>query len=254
MLKICVDAGHGSQTAGKRTSPMPNAIDVNKDGKTDIKKGEQFKEHTANVGVSSFLVEELKRCGFDTMQTGFDDDNATDDIDTILSARQTAIAKANCDYSISVHFNAFGDGKSFNSAEGIGIYIHNQYIEQSEKLAKVVLKYLAGGSKQTNRGITKQSLAMCNCNNMDVKGAILVELAFMTNLHEATDLMANEAYWKESAIEIAKGMCEYAGMKYVPEKSIMYKVQVGAYSVKENAERLSKELDKLGYENIIVEV
>lgn len=253
MIKVNIDAGHGSQTAGKRTPPMPNDIDIDKDGINDIKKNEQFKEHTANVGVASFLVEELQRCGFTTMQTGFNDEDATDDIDTVLSTRQTAIAKANCDYSISIHFNAIGEGKAFNSAKGIGIYIHNQYIEQSEKLAKVVLKHLAGGSEQTNRGITKQSLAMCNCNNMDVKGAILIELAFMTNLHEATELMANETYWKESAIEIAKGMCEYAGMKYVPEKSVLYKVQVGAYSVRKNAERLSAELTKLGYVNDIIE-
>ena len=59
---------------------------------------------------------------------------------------------------------------------------------------------------------------MCNCNNMDVKGAILIELAFMTNKREAVELMANEAYWKESAIEIAKGLCEYTGIKYIPEK------------------------------------
>lgn len=38
-----------------------------------------------------------------------------------------------------------------------------------------------------------------------------------------------------------------------PVKKTIYKVQVGAYSLKENADRLSKELDKLGYKNIIVE-
>jgi N-acetylmuramoyl-L-alanine amidase len=216
-MLINVDAGHGSNTAGKRTPPMLNTIDIDGDGKADIKKGEQFREHVANVGVATLLVQELKRCGFDTMQTGFDDNDASDDVDEALSARQRAIAKANCDFSISVHFNAFGDGKSFNSAQGVGIYIHNQYIEQSERLAKVVLKHLAGGSKQTNRGISKKSLAMCNCNNMDVKGAILIELAFMTNLNEATELMASESYWKESAIEIAKGLCEYTGIKYAAE-------------------------------------
>ena len=216
-MKINIDVGHGSNTAGKRTPPIPAAIDINGDGKSDIKKGEQLREHIANVGVAVFLVKELERCGFDTMRTGWDDADATNDSDAALSARQTAIAKANCDYSISIHFNAFGDGKSFNSAQGVGIYIHNKYMGQSEALAKVILKHLAGGSKQTNRGVTKKSLAMCNCNNMDVKGAILVELAFMTNLREATELMANEAFWKECAQEIVRGVCEYTGVKYVPE-------------------------------------
>nr|WP_308743527.1 N-acetylmuramoyl-L-alanine amidase [uncultured Anaerocolumna sp.] len=215
-MRINIDAGHGTNTAGKRTPPMPETIKVN--DKITIKKGEQFREHIASVGVAYYLEKELLRCGFDTMRTGWDDDNPYDDEDTGLSARQTAIAKADCDYSISIHFNAYGDGNSFNSAEGIGIYIHNKYAGQSKKLADIVLKHLVQGSYQKDRGVSPASLAMCNCNNMDVKGAILIELAFMTNKREAVELMANEAYWKESAIEIAKGLCEYTGIKYVPEK------------------------------------
>ncbi len=219
-MRINVDAGHGTNTAGKRTPPLPMAIDINKDGIIDIKKGEQYREHFANVGVASLLVEELQRCGFDILQTGFNDDNAADDPDTALADRQRTIAKANCDYSISVHFNAFGDGTSFNSAQGVGIYIHDKYAGQSEKLAQIILKHLTGGIKQSNRGVTKQSLAMCNCNSMDTKAAVLVELAFMTNEKEATTMMANEAFWKESAQEIARGVCEYTGIKYIQESYI----------------------------------
>jgi N-acetylmuramoyl-L-alanine amidase len=232
-MRINIDTGHGTNTAGKRTPPLPEAIDINKDGISDIKKGEQYREHYANVGVGSILVKELQRCGFDVMQTGFNDNNAADDPDTALSARQAAIARANCDYSISVHFNAFGDGTSFNSAQGVGIYIHDKYAGQSDKLAQVVLKHLAGGIRQTNRGVSKQSLAMCNCNAMDTKAAILVELAFMTNEKEATTMMANEAYWKESAQEIARGMCEYTGIKYVPEECIPTKTINPESSVQE---------------------
>ena len=217
-LKINIDAGHGSNTAGKRTPPFPQDVKVN--GKIIVKKGEQFREHIANVGVAFLLEQELKRCGFETFRTGWNDINAYDDPDTPLSDRQRAIAKADCDYSISIHFNAFGDGKTFNSANGVGIYIHDKFIGQSEKLAKSVLNKLVEGTKQTNRGITKKALAMCNCNNMDVKGAILVELAFMTNLHEATSMMANEKFWKECAVEICRGMCEYTGVKYIPEKYV----------------------------------
>lgn len=219
-MRINVDAGHGSNTAGKRTPPLPVAIDINKDGISDIKKGEQYREHYANVGVASLLVKELQRCGFDTLQTGFNDNNAADDPDTALSVRQAAIAKADCDYSISVHFNAFGDGNSFNGAQGVGIYIHDKYAGQSDKLAQIVLKHLATGTKQTNRGVSKHAWAMCNCNAMDTKAAILVELAFMTNEKEATTMMANEAYWKESAQEICRGVCEYTGVKYIQETRI----------------------------------
>jgi N-acetylmuramoyl-L-alanine amidase len=216
-MKINIDAGHGANTAGKRTPPMPTALDVDKDGTIDIKKGEQYREHFANVGVAYLLIQELERCGIDTMQTGFDDDNAADDPDTALETRQKAIAAAKCDYSISVHFNAYGDGASFNSGEGVGICIHDKYAGKSEKMAQTVLKYLAGGTTQKNRGVSKQSLAMVNCNTLNTKAAILCELAFMTNKREAVELMASKVFWKECAKEICKGVCEYTGTKYVEE-------------------------------------
>lgn len=254
-MKINVDAGHGSDTAGKRTPPMPLDLDFDQDGKPDIKKGEQFREHIADVGVAIRLVRELQRCGFTTMQTGFNDSNAYDDKDQPLEERQNAIAKGKCDYSISIHFNASGgDGMKFDTAEGVGVYIHNRYPAKSKKLAETVLKHLAGGSKQKNRGISTAALAMANCDKLKVKGAIICELAFMTNLHEATKLMANEAFWQECAEEICKGVCEYTGKKYIPEPpKKLYRVQVGAFEKKENAEKLSVELGKLGYKSIIVE-
>jgi N-acetylmuramoyl-L-alanine amidase len=58
---------------------------------------------------------------------------------------------------------------------------------------------------------------MCNCNSLGVKGAILVELAFMTNLREATELMGKATFWKEAAREICMGICEFTGVKYVEE-------------------------------------
>lgn len=216
-MRIAVDAGHGSNTAGKRTPPMPVDIDFDKDGIVDVKKGESIREHVANVNVAYLLIKELERCGFETFMSGFNDNNPYDDRDVPLSERQRAIVNAKCDYSISIHFNAYGDGNTFNSAEGVGIYIHNQYPKDSEKLARHVLDYLVMGTTQQNRGITKQALAMCNCNALNVKAAILIETAFMTNEREATELMGNANFWKESAVEIAKGVCEYLGKRYVEE-------------------------------------
>ena len=242
-IKIAIDAGHGSSTAGKRTPPMPKDIKIN--DKLTIKKGEQFREHYANVGVAYFLEQELQRCGFTTMRTGWDDNNAFDDPDTPLADRQKAIALGNCDYSISIHFNAHGDGKTFNSAEGVGVFIHDKYQGQSKKLAEVVMKHLAQGTKQKNRGVKADNLAMCNCNNLDVKAAILCELAFMTNEYEAVNLMANEAYWKECAQEICKGICEYTGIKYIPEEYIPTKSITPESPVKDikwAQERLNKVL------------
>lgn len=224
-MRIAIDAGHGSNTAGKRTPAMPVNIDFENDGIIDVKKGDSIREHTAAVGVATFLVEELKRCGIDTIKTGFNDNNPYNDDDTPLTTRQSMIKKAQCDYSISLHFNAFGDGSKFNSAEGVGIYIHNTNVKDSKKFAETVLKHLIKGTSQINRGIKPQALAMCNCKTLNVKAAILVELAFMTNQREATKLMGSVVFWKECAVEIAKGVCDYTGIKYVeidnvPKKTV----------------------------------
>lgn len=226
-MKIAVDAGHGSDTAGKRTPPLPVDVDFDNDGVIDAKKGESIREHTGNTGVANLLLIELKRCGFETVQTGFDDHNPYDDPDTPLSERQAVIRNAKCDYSVSIHFNASGNGAAFNSAQGVGVYIHDKYNNNSEKLADTVLKYLLEGTVQKNRGVIKQSLAMCNCNSLDVKGAILVELAFMTNLREAIQLMGKEIFWKEAAREICMGVCEYTGVKYVEEITVPAKAVTG---------------------------
>ena len=44
----------------------------------------------------------------------------------------------------------------------------------------------------------------------------------MTNLNEATTMMASKAFGLESAQEIARGVCEYTGVKYAPEDSAPY--------------------------------
>ncbi len=207
--KIAIDAGHGSNTAGKRTPPFPREVDIDGDNIMDIKKGEQYREHYANVGVAELLYTELAKRGYPLIKTGWDDSNALDDSDESLSSRQTKIKEAQCDYSISIHFNAYGDGSTFNSANGVSIYVHSEYPGDSYQMAEHVLKELAKGSKQTNRGIHKQRLSMCNTNTMNTKASILCELAFMTNEYEAVNYMANRDFWKECAKEIADGVENY---------------------------------------------
>ncbi len=252
-IKICVDAGHGYDTPGKRTPAMPKDIDYNKDGVMDIKKGISFREHVANVGVAMFLTKELARCGFEIYKSGFDDENPRDDMDISLTKRQLGIKRAGCDYSVSIHFNAYGDGTDFNSAQGIGVYIHNNYPKDSKKFAEVVMKYLIQGTKQKNRGITSAALAMCNCLKMKTKAAILVECAFMTNLNEALNMVSNNDYWEETAVEIAKGICDYCGVTYVeeiqedPKPEEVYKVLAGAFGYKLNADFLVEKLNEMGF-------
>ena len=198
-MKIAIDAGHGSNTAGKRTP----------DG---------YREHWANVKVASFFAQAMDRCGVSYIKTGWNDNNSKDDPDTSLSSRQRAIKAAGCDYSISFHFNAYGDGKSYNNGEGIETLISNKAPADSRRMADCIQKHLIEGTKQKNRGVKSASLAMCNCSTMRTKASVLIECGFMTNKRES-ELMQSDAFCLECAEEAAKGFCEYAGVKYIPSGS-----------------------------------
>lgn len=199
-MRIAIDAGHGSDTAGKRTP----------DG---------YREHYANVKVASYFAKAMDRCGVEYIKTGWNDDNSKDDADTSLTARQKAIKAAKCDYSFSFHFNASGDGKTYNSGEGIETLYSNKYPGDSKKLAESIQNELIKGTPQKNRGAKTQSLAMCNCSALGTKASVLMEFAFMTNKRES-ELMKSDTFCKECAEEVAKGFCKYAGIKYVEESTV----------------------------------
>lgn len=195
MTKIAIDAGHGSQTAGKRTP----------DG---------FREHWINVKTAYYCEQYLKSKGIETVRIGWNDTNSKDDADVSLSTRQKQIKNAKCDYSVSCHANAFGDGKTYNSASGVSTHIHSNlaYLNDSLRFSQCIQKRLVEGTKQKDRGVVRQSLAMCNCKTMGTKASCLVEIAFMTNKAEA-DLMKTDAFCKEQGEDIAKGICDYLGIK-----------------------------------------
>lgn len=208
-IKIAVDCGHGSYTVGKRTPPMPFHVDFNRDGVYEVKKGQSIREHTMNVGVGKNLEAELERLGFKVVRSAFGSK------DLSLSARQSLIRKSGAKYSVSIHFNAAGSGRTFNSAKGVEVFYHSRYKNDSKNLARKVLGQMIKGTPQINRGVKPKNLALCNTKTMGTKASILVECAFMTNLHEAKNMCGSSAFWKETGKEIAKGICEYTNVAYI---------------------------------------
>lgn len=241
MAKVAIDAGHSSYTSGKQT---PSG----------------YKEHWFNVAVANYIDSGLKRCGIQTLKIAWDDTNAKDDPEVSLGERQKQIKNAKCDVAISIHANASGDGKSYNSAQGIETFVHNDpsSVGDSKKLANCVHKYLLQGTKQTNRGIKSSGLAMCNCKNMGVKAAILIEYGFMTNSYEES-LIKSDSFCRECAEETVHGICDYFGVSYKTSSATsssesqantskkLYRVQCGAFAHIENANKLKDQLTALGY-------
>ena len=80
--------------------------------------------------------------------------------------------------------------------------------------------------------------------------AVIVECAFVDN---PTDLkiLATEDDKKKVGYAIGYGILKTLGIKIQSETGIIYRVQVGAYSVKANAEAMQKKLKEAGFSSYI---
>ena len=89
--------------------------------------------------------------------------------------------------------------------------------------------------------------------------AVIVECAFIDNAKDI-QIIDTLAEQKTMGVAIAKGILKTLGIAYVEEKKAetktesgkIYRVQVGAYSVKANAEAMQKKLKAAGFDAIIV--
>ncbi|WP_175989450.1 N-acetylmuramoyl-L-alanine amidase [Bacillus sp. Marseille-Q1617] len=190
---IALDDGHGLGTAGKRT-PYITSI------------GREIRENEFNEKVTLLLKAELERCGFRTLLT------APGDEDTPLQARTGIANLMGADALVSNHYNAF-DG-TFDGGrrdpEGHSLHIYFNDVED-RKLAESIAKYLRMGTKQVYRGIIGQNLHM---TREFKKAAVLIENGFMDHEREAL-LMIDVDFQRETAIEQARGVCDYFGVHFV---------------------------------------
>ena len=181
--------------------------------------------------IAKALDKALNRCGFDS-KTG------------LSGTMYTRVAESNAfgaDLHLPIHTNAF-DGK----VAGLRIMVYKLGGE-AEKIANAIMSYLAPITPGTSDGISvqpklyeiRESNAIC----------VYVEVGFHDNAEEARWIVDHT---EEIAEAIAKGLCAYYGVKYVEETKItIYRVQVGAFENKANAERLAEKLKAEGYPTII---
>lgn len=122
--------------------------------------------------------------------------------------------------------------------------------EASKKKANVIHKYRKCVTEHKVR--TRTDLYEINNTKMP---CLYDELFFHDN---ATDCKwYHEKGMGLLAEETVRALCELCGVKYVPttvEKADgkLYRVQVGAYSKKENAEAMKKRLEQAGFDAVIV--
>lgn len=150
----------------------------------------------------------------------------------------------------AIHSNA-NQGKS----RGCEVYCH-RFGGEGERLARLIYDKLEPLTPSADRGV-KESL-----NHFGVGKplyelaytrvpAALVEIAFHDNPDDATWILANI---EPIGLALAKGILEYFGIVFVQENPPLkqiFKVQVGSFTDRKNAETLQKKLKLAGFDAII---
>jgi N-acetylmuramoyl-L-alanine amidase len=172
-----------------------------------------------------------------------------------LVARTDAANAWGADLLLSIHFNAF-DG----NATGYEDFVYNghwptkyQTVELQRKLhSKVAAVFRRWG--MSDRGAKEANLHMCRESNMP---AILVELGFIDNPKDAAAV--RDATFRKEVIEaLTEGVAEAMQLKRrvkppVNETDKLYRVQVGVFADRKNAEAMAQKLEQYGFDALIKE-
>lgn len=230
MMKIMLDAGHGPNTPGKR-SP------------------DQFKEFTFTSSVADHAKTLLEAYENVTIYFAHSKNE-----DIPLKERTDKANRLNVNCYVAIHANAFGNGTTWNDANGIETYVYLSKPKEALELAERVQKNLVIATGLTNRGVKLADFHVLRETNMT---SILAECGFYTNKNEL-QLIKTDSYQKTCAEAIVKGIVDQYKLKKKnkttsnQKNKTLYKVQIGAYSNKRNAEKIVKALQEKGYDPIIV--
>ena len=201
-----LDPGHGGlidgvyQTAGKRSPRLP-------DGRI-LYEGvfnRQVVNHLCGYANSSKMVKLRENRWHDQPLDIINLVDTEKDVSLykrVQAANRIHRKKKNCIY-VSVHANAFGNGKDFNSAAGVCIF-HHYRSTKGRKLAKSLSRHLGSYTEFRNRGVrandTWANFYVLRKTHMP---AVLSENGFMTNLADATALLDHDV-----AVAVAKAHLE----------------------------------------------
>ena len=201
-----------------------------------------FKEKDLNLAIALYCRDELVRHGVvvGISRTKDENDPLADEIKECNAFGP--------DYAVEIHNNAGG-------GDGVEIFHHYGGGKGKTLAQNVLSEIIAIG--QNSRGLKTKK----NSAGQDYFGWIretkspccLIECAFVDNKNDLA-IIDTAAEQKKMGVAIAKGVLKTLGIAYKAEEvsNKLYRVQVGAYSVKANAEAMQKKLKAAGFDAIIV--
>lgn len=218
MAKVFLSAGHGGND--------PGAVSNN------------LYEKTVNLNTLLACKSELERHGVTVVCSRIKDEN-----DPVSEETKEANASG-ADLAVSFHANAGG-------GDGFEAFYFNPS-PKGKKLATLCEKYVKMLG-QNSRGVKDGN--HLHFIRKTAMTAVLVESFFVDNTKDRCvgDTIAEQTAF---GVTYAKAILDYLGITYKENKSTskksVYRVQVGAYSDKSNAEAMKKKLKTAGFEAIIV--
>ena len=219
MPKVFIGVGHGGSD--------PGAVSNN------------TKEKDLNLSIALACRDVLERHGVVVKMSRTKDEN-----DTISEEIKECNAYSP-DLAVDIHNNAGGG----DGAEAFYHYGGGTSKTLAENILAEIVKI-----GQNSRGAKIRK----NANGKDYYGfiretscpAVIIECAFVDN---STDLkiLATEGKRQKMGEVIAKGILKTLGIEFQADSGTIYRVQVGAYKVKANAEAMLKRIKEAGFDAFI---
>lgn len=238
MFKLALGAGHGINTSGKRCL---KALDPN-----------ETREWWLNDRICDMVESNLEDYeGYSLMRL---DDSDDGEENVPLAGRVSRANSWGADLYLSVHHNAGANG---TSAGGIVVYTHPNCSKESEEWSNALYKHLIAKTGLKGNRTDPQAKSDLYVLRKTTMPAVLLELGFMDSKTDVPVILT-EDYAQKCAKAITEVIVERG--KLTKKKTTaatddtMYKVQLGAFSQKANAEKLSEELKEKGYQTYITKV
>src|SRR5690606_29279517 len=219
---IAIDAGHGINTPGKRTP-------------------DNEREWSFNNKVAVAAIKYLNEYeGVKIVRL----DDPTGKRDVPLKARTDKANKAKADVLVSIHHNALAGKWGTHGGTEVFTYLGNW--PDAERLAKLVLDRILKAYGLRNRGLKKADFHMLRESKMP---AILIEGRFMDSTVDIKKMRDGKVL-DDAGKAIPKALAFFLELKKKKKPaapSKLYRVQIGAYSVKANADAQAAKAKRAGY-------
>lgn len=228
-IKIAIDAGHGLYTAGKRCM---KSIDKN-----------ETREWVLNNRIADKLEKLLKSYDCEVLRV----DDTTGLTDVALKKRTEKANNWGADVYISIHHNA---GINGGAGGGTVVFYYSSKAERKGQAINLYNYIVNKTGLRGNRsvGVIKKAFYVLKHTKAD---SFLIENGFMDSSVDVPVILS-EAHANKTAQAILNFLVNQYKLHVVNIEPVTYKVQVGAFTNKANADGLRAKLIAEGYEAVVV--